>query len=234
MISIFKRKNINNNDLKINEEKLYIKFGACRYFSKNIKLLIITDTHGLLSYKEELKEKLKHAKDYNLCCVLGDVTYNDYDIIIKYIPKEKIVGLLGNHDGFDILNYYGITDLNGKVINVDGIRIGGIQGSYRYKTEDFPSFTHDESIKFLNQMEEVDILLSHSGPFLDYNTDIVHNGLKGITEYLYKNKVPYNIHGHNHVNKDLYLKNGTKVLERYLIEEICLNNNDENLIGKKI
>lgn len=228
MISFFKRKkNNNNNDLNINEEKLYKKFGECRDFSKNIKLLIITDTHGLLSYTGELEDKIKNSKNYDLCCVLGDVTYSDYEVILKYIPKEKIVGLLGNHDGFDILKYYEITDLNGKIININGIRIGGIQGSYRYKTEDFPSFTHEESIKFLNQMEEVDILLSHSGPFLDYNTDIVHNGLKGITEYLYKNRVPYNIHGHNHVNEDSYLKNGTKVLERYLIEEINLNNKEK-------
>ena len=218
----FFKKRINNNDIKINESKLFKKYGPCNTLNNKIKLLIIADTHGLLSVKEDLKEKLKIIHNYDLCCILGDVTYSDYEIILNYINKDKIVAILGNHDGFDVLKYYGIKDLNGRIIDIKGVRIGGIQGSYRYKTEDFPSFTHEESIRFLNKMEGVDILLSHAGPFLDNNTDLVHNGLKGITEYLYKNKVPYNIHGHNHANKDLYLRNGTKIIERYLIDEIII------------
>ncbi len=219
MFSFFKRK-INSNDTKIKEEKLYKKYGDCRTLSNHIKLLIITDTHGLLPYKEEYQERLKMVNDYDLCCALGDISYKDYEIILKYVPKERIVALLGNHDEFDILKKLELHDLNGKVITVNGIRIGGIQGSYKYKTNNFPAFTHEESIKFLNEMEEVDILLSHSGPFLDFNNDPVHNGLKGITEYLYKNHVPYNIHGHNHKNEDMFLKNGTKVMERFMIETI--------------
>ncbi|MBR6034297.1 MAG: metallophosphoesterase [Clostridia bacterium] len=219
MFHFFNNK-INNNDVKTNEELFYKKYGDCRKLPYHINLLVITDTHGLLAYKKEEQEKLKNVGEYDLCCVLGDVTYSDYEIILHYIKKDKIVALLGNHDGFDVLKYYGLEDLNGKTINVNGIRIGGIQGSFRYKSEDFPSFTHAESIKFLDKMEETDILLSHAGPYLNDNTDIVHNGLKGITEYLYKNRVPYNIHGHNHVNKDLCLKNGTRVIERYFIEKI--------------
>ncbi len=213
------RKIINNNDIKIDEEKLYKQFGKCRSVQGHIKLLIITDTHGLLKYQENEIEKLK-VKDYDLCCALGDISYSDYEIILKYIPKEKIVALLGNHDDFEVLKYYNLKDLNGEIVTVNGIRIGGIQGSYKYKSEDFPSFTQEASIQFLDKMEAVDILLSHSGPFLDEEIDIVHRGLKGITEYLYKNNVPINIHGHNHNNNDIVLKNGTKVMERYMIDTI--------------
>ena len=219
MFNFFKRK-IKGRETKIDEEKLYRKYGNCRTISNHIKLLIISDTHGLLSYKEDYQEKLKTINDYDLCCALGDISYSDYEIILKYIPKEKIVALLGNHDDFDVLKHFDICDLNGKVVTVNGIRIAGIQGSFRYKDEKFPSFTHEESIEFLNKMEEVDILLSHAGPFLEYNNDPVHSGLKGITEYLYKNHVPYNIHGHNHKNEDTFLKNGTKVMERFIIEKI--------------
>lgn len=219
----FLKQRANNNYQKIDEEKLLKKYGSCRTLSSHIKLLIITDTHGFLSYeRKEDVEKLEGIKDYDLCCCLGDITYSDYEVILKYVPIEKIVAILGNHDGFDVLKYYGLNDLNGKIVNVNGIRIGGIQGSYRYKNEDFPSFTHEESIKFLDKMDEVDILLSHSGPFLGYKTNEVHNGLKGITEYLYKNNVPYNIHGHNHQNIDTYMRNGTKVMERYYIEKVEL------------
>ena len=111
------------------------KYGQARKLENHIKLLIITDTHGLLSYKQELEEKLKNIKEYDYCFALGDITYSDYEIILKYIPKNKILGLLGNHDGFEVLKHYGIEDLNGKVVNIKGFRIGGIQGSYRYKSE---------------------------------------------------------------------------------------------------
>ena len=221
MFNIFKNR-INNNNIKVNEEKLLKKYGNCRTLPNHIKLLVITDTHDFLQY-EEYQEKLHDLGEYDLCCALGDISYRDYEIILRYVPKEKIVALLGNHDDFEVLNHFGLNDLNGKIITINGIRIGGIQGSYRYKTKNFPSFTHEESIKFLNQMDEVDILLSHDGPFQNYsNSNLVHIGLKGITEYLYKNRVPYNIHGHNHVSQDSCLKNGTKVLNRYFIEEVIL------------
>ena len=70
-------------------------------------------------------------------------------------------------------------------------------------------------------MESVDILLSHTGPLTaESSNDVVHSGLQGITEYLYKNKVPYNIHGHDHSSCNMALKNGTQVLGTYLIEQI--------------
>lgn len=221
MFNFFKKKV--NKEIEIDENKLYEKYGDCRILSNKIKLLIIADTHGLLEYKEEEKEKLKSINDYDLCCCLGDISYDDYEIILKYVPKEKIVALLGNHDDFEVLNHYGLNDINGKTFEINGIRFGGIQGSYRYKDEKFPSFTHEESIKFLDKMDEVDILLSHSGPYIDDSMGPVHSGLKGITNYLYKNHVPYIIHGHNHENVESYLKNGTKVIQKYMIEELIIN-----------
>ena len=210
-----------HKSVKINEEKLYKKFGDCRKIQNNINLLIITDTHGLLVHSTSLIDKIRNARNYDLCCVLGDVTYSDYDIILQYIPKEKLVGILGNHDEFEILRHYGINDLNGKIVTINGIRIGGIQGCYKYKQESFPSFTHEESVDFLNKIESVDILLSHTGPLtVESSNDVVHSGLQGITEYLYKNKVPYNIHGHDHSSCNMALKNGTQVLGTYLIEQI--------------
>jgi len=218
----FFRNRFNSKKVKINEEKLLKEYGNCRMIKSHIKLLIISDTHGLLSYKEEYIGKLKEIKDYDLCCCLGDISYSDFEEILKYVPKEKIVAILGNHDDFDVLNHFNLNDLNGKTITINGIRIGGMQGSYKYKDEKFPSFTHEESIEFLNALGEVDILLSHTGPYLGLETNEVHSGLIGITEYLYKNHVPYNIHGHNHQNEDRFMKNGTRIMERYLIEKIEL------------
>lgn len=207
---------LNNNDY---EDKLLKKYKECRKLNKSIKILAISDTHGDLYFNKQLQKKLKNQK-YDLCCVLGDITDRDYEIILKYVKKEKLVAILGNHDRYDLLNKYNIYNLHGNVIEVNGIRIAGVQGSFRYKDEEFPSFTHKESIKFLDKIDEVDILLSHDGPFLKNNNKPVHDGLKGITYYLYKNRVPYNIHGHNHESKTKRLKNGTISKEVYLIENL--------------
>ncbi len=218
--SLFKSR-INSNLTKVHEEKLYKKYGNCDSVSKSIKLLVVSDTHEYLAYNHKWQEKLLNAKDYDLCCVLGDISNGDIETVLEYIPKEKIIGILGNHDDFDFLKKYDIQDINGKTVDVNGIKIGGIQGAIRcYGKYDYPCFSHSDSIKFMDNMEKVDVLLSHSGPFYDYNDDPFHNGLKGITKYLYKNKIPINIHGHLHKNKQKFLNNGTLVQCIYGVELI--------------
>lgn len=74
-----------------------------------------------------------------------------------------------------------------------------MEGSFKYKPVDFPCFTHDESIVFLENKERVDILVTHDKKFdSEKLRDPAHQGLIGITNYIYKNRVPINIHGHIH------------------------------------
>ncbi len=192
-------------------------------FKGNITLLVIVDTHGDLALNKKLQKKVKSAK-YDLCCILGDMHDHDYDFILENIPKDKIIALLGNHDRYSLLNEYDIKNINGKVIEFNNIKIGGIQGSFRYKDEDFPSFNHKESINFTDNMERCDILLSHDKPFIFDYKDQVHDGLKGITKYLYDKQVSINIHGHLHKSYETKLKNGTSVKGVYLVETIEIKN----------
>ena len=220
IFDIFKRNKIVDPDY---ENTLYKEVNANK-INKNIKLLVISDTHGDLALNKDLQKKLISIKDFDLCCILGDIHDKDYEFILDNISDERIVALLGNHDRFGLVNEKGLTDLNGRVVEVNGLKIGGIQGSYKYKHENFPSFTHDESISFMESMPYVDILLSHDKPFAyDYH-DPAHDGLKGITKYLYDNKVPINIHGHIHKSYCSKLKNGTLVKGVYRIELITIKN----------
>ena len=214
----FKKDKIENPDY----ESLFENKGTI-LFDKNIKLLVISDTHGDLSLSKNMQKKIKNV-DYDLCCVLGDIHDYDYKVIFRYIPKDKIVAILGNHDRFSLLSEQGLNDINGKVIDIKGVRIGAIQGSFKYKNEDFPSFTHEESIEFLDKMPEVDILLSHDKPLIFDYKDPAHDGLKGITKYLYDKKTPINIHGHIHQSYLTKLKNGTQVKGVYCVELINIKN----------
>lgn len=202
--------------------ELILKDNGVMKFNKSITLLIISDTHGDIKLQKAMQDKLAGIRNYDACFMLGDISDNDCKMIKEVIPQEKIYGLLGNHDRFSFLEEHNIKNINGKVININGVRIAGIQGTFKYKPEYFPSYTHEESIEFLKSVPEADILLSHDKPFTFETGDLVHDGLKGITEYLYSNRVPINIHGHLHTSYIANLRNGTVVKGVYGIELITI------------
>ena len=210
-----------NNKYANQEEKLYQIFGACYNFNKSLKLIVICDSHNYWNFNEFIRFVHKH-NNYDICILLGDHSSNDIEKILKCIDKTKIYGLLGNHDK-NYLKEYNIKSLNGQVININDISLLGIEGSYKYKPEDFPSFTQKESIDFLSDKPKVDILVSHDNRFdSSKKEDVAHQGLFGITYYLYKNKIPYHIHGHIHKSYKNILKNDTKEISVYMYEYIEL------------
>ena len=153
----------------------------------SINILVIADCHHL---KEEEIEKVKNLQ-YDACLLLGDISGNYLDMILKYVPIEKIYGILGNHDEYGLLESRNISNIHSKVINVNGVRILGFEGSSRYKNGNIPMYSQEESIKILKKCEMADILVSHDSPYQLYSksNDKAHCGLKGITKYIKKNKI---------------------------------------------
>ena len=202
------------------ESRLYKQYGNCNKFSKSIKILAIADTHGSLK-DDEFKLFLKDIQTFDLVILLGDHANLDIEIILKNVDKNKIVGILGNHD-YDYLSKYNILNINGKIIEVNGIKFLGIEGSFKYKEENYPSFTQEESLEFLNCFPSVDILVSHDQKY-NYLSNYAHQGLIGITNYLYKNKISYHIHGHIHKSYQNEMLNGTKEICVFKYEIIEIN-----------
>lgn len=194
----------------------------------NINILVIADCHHL---KEDEVIKVKDL-EYDICILLGDIKGNYLDMILKYIPNEKIYGILGNHDEFGILESRNIKNIHTQIINIKGIKILGFQGSSRYKTGEYPMFTQKESIDILKKCDKADILVSHDAPFELYckSNDMAHCGLKGITKYLKKHKVFLNIHGHHHINTQLQLNKITNVIGVYRCALISIPNLEKNII----
>lgn len=203
------------------EEKLLKMYGEAKSFDKKIKMVVIADTHNSLN-EEEFKIFINEHPIYDVCLLLGDFGYNDLPIILKYIDKDKIYALLGNHD-HNYINEYEFKNLNGNIIDINGVKILGIEGSFKYKPTNFPSFSQKESILFLNDKESVDILVSHDTKFNDKAIkDPAHQGLFGITYYLYKNNVPYHIHGHIHDSYKKKMINNTLEISTFKYEYIEL------------
>ena len=218
-------KNSISNDENLKETSYVdeIEFDKCRNFNGNISILFIADTHGSLQYNYEDFEKVA-SEPYDLCIMLGDIDYRDIEIILKLIPKEKIYGVLGNHDNFSILDSFEIPNIHLKVIDCKGVKIAGFQGTFKYSTKDLPMYTHEESIELLESLEPADIIVTHDRAFTyDIYGNPAHNGLKGITNYILKNGVPYHVHGHLHTDETYKLDNGTTVYSIYKYKIIHFN-----------
>lgn len=209
------------NNINIGEKyelNLLKKYGSCNEMKKyGISILFITDTHNCLSNLETYLKNIKNS-DYDICITLGDISGNDFDIIKKYVPTDKLYGIVGNHDSFDALEQNGITNINGQVIECKGVKIAAIMGSNRYKHGDYGMLTQEESIALEQNMKSADILVSHDKSYIYDRHDNVHDGLKGITDYIYRNHIPLHIHGHLHEEYEETLKNGTKSICLYQIK----------------
>ncbi len=187
-----------------------------------LKCIVITDTHNTLKI-DELEKIVNNHPDYDVCILLGDHTAYDIEKVLKLIDKDKIYALLGNHDS-NYIDSYGLNNLNGNIIEINGVKFMGIQGSFKYKPSDFPSFSQEESVLFLKDKDKVDILFSHDGPYDDSKKfNPAHQGLFGINYYLFKNHVKYNIHGHLHNSFNKNLENGTKEICVYGINYLEIN-----------
>lgn len=177
-------------------------------FKKNkyndITILIIVDCHHLT------QDEIIKVKDlqYDVCFLLGDINSRYLDLILKYVPIDKIYGILGNHDEYGLLESKNIKNIHLKNIEINGINFLGFEGSNRYKKGNIPMYTQEESIELLKNCDKADVLISHDCPYELYSksTDQAHCGLKGISEYLKKNRVYLNIHGHQHINSTRKLR----------------------------
>lgn len=209
------------NNINIGEKyelNLLKKYGKCNELKKyGISILFITDTHNCLSSSETYLKNIKNS-DYDICITLGDISGNDFDIIKKYVSTDKLYGIVGNHDSLDALEQNSITNINGQVVECKGVKIAAIMGSNKYKSGDYGMLTQEECIELEQNMKPADILVSHDKAYIYDRHDNVHDGLKGITDYIYRNHIPLHIHGHLHEEYEETLKNGTKSICLYQIK----------------
>lgn len=186
-----------------------------------LKLIVISDTHGDLAFGNRFEEFMLDKNDYDLCIILGDIYGYELDKILKIIPKDKIIALRGNHDSFEVYDEYGIRNINGSIFVYKGIKFAGIEGSFRYKDTEFPSYTHYESLCMASEMPpKADVLITHDRMFTESRYNDAHAGLVGITYYVFENAVQWHIHGHIHESYQKEYSNGTHEKSVYGCEYI--------------
>lgn len=177
-----------------------------------MKMLILADIDDL---------HWNHGEgDADLVLSCGDV----FDQVILEAASAHscafILAVKGNHDA-DVPFTKPIIDLHLSVYEWKGIRFGGINGSWRYKSRGPFLYDQEEVQKCLATFPPVDVFLSHNSPrHIHDKEDAVHTGFEGLTAYIQRTKPRIVIHGHQHIDRETQLDD-TRVIgvyEQRLIE----------------
>ena len=178
-----------------------------------LRLLVLSDLHEHLT--SDNLQKLS-ALRFDKCILLGDILPANLSVVCSLIEKDRICGVLGNHDSWELYKNYGITELANMTIN--GVSVTGLSGSYNYKYKEtgYAMISQSESRQIAEQAEKADILVSHDAPYKQFTSDEYdpHVGLEGISCYINTHYPKLHIHGHIHRNQK-YNKNETKCISVY-------------------
>ena len=177
--------NSDSKDKFLNKESNMIElFGESKKLNKKLNLLVVCDTNNSL---DELRfaDYIYRNNKYDACIILGNVGINDIEVINKYVDKNRL---------YSTQVFDNIKNIDGDFLKINGVSIL-IVGKKK--------FSQEESIKFFDDLKEADVLLTYDSKYK------IDGGFFGIDYYLYKNKVPYFVHGNMFKNFKDTLKNGT-------------------------
>ena len=186
-----------------------------------LKLLLISDTHGYFAFdKYRFANFLDTVGDFDLCVILGDVHPYEMPYILDCVPSEMLVGVLGNHDHRSLYRDFGVREVTGEIFEAKGVRFAAIDGSFKYKNDDFVSHSQHESLLIAENMPKADVLLTHDTAFSYPYRESAHAGLVGINYYMHKNLPKWHFHGHVHDSYTAKYPCGTVEKSVYLCEYV--------------
>ncbi len=171
-----------------------------------------------------------HFHDIKLILGCGDLpyTYLEYMLTILNTPLYYVPG---NHDPDfnprdERSRVEGGSNLDLKLVNHQGILIGGFGGCVQYRPHAANQYSQGEAywraFQMLPQMlmnriryhRVLDILISHSPPFgIHDDTDPAHNGLKALNWLIRIAKPRHVLHGHTHFYRN-NLENNETILDQ--------------------
>ncbi|WPS85284.1 metallophosphoesterase (plasmid) [Brevibacillus halotolerans] len=166
-----------------------------------MKALVLSDLQGI-EYREWMNFINIEPSLFDILLFLGDIDQMLLKAITEKFSSKQKIGVLGNHDFYGDLEYYGIENIHGKSISINGLTIAGIEGSIKYKNEKAPMFTQKEASMICEQLPNADVLISHNSPLgIHDKQDMAHEGFEGVIKYIETKQPSYALHGHQHVDK---------------------------------
>ena len=130
----------------------------------------------------------------------------------KACSAPQILAVKGNHDVPSAFPPP-ITDLHLRVVTLpSGLRIGGFNGSWKYKPRGNFLYSQDEALALIRQLPPVDIVVAHNSPAGVHERDAnAHQGFTALSDYIRRHAPRLVIHGHQHANAETVV-GGTRVV----------------------
>jgi len=180
-----------------------------------MKILTVSDKVVESIYSPAIKERFG---DVDLVLACGDLPpyYLEFIVTMLNVP---LLYVFGNHDQ-GIYTYNGefqhaptgCINVDERVVKVQGLLIGGLEGSMRYSDRGNHQYTEVNMLwkalrmspaLWWNRLRHgrfLDILITHAPPYgIHDDTDLCHTGFKTFLHMMDIYRPRYLIHGHRHV-----------------------------------
>jgi len=200
-----------------------------------MKILAVSDKIVDIIYTSSITERLKDV-DFVVSC--GDLPNSYLEFIVSTLNKPLFY-VHGNHHIDTIYTENGAREggpegcinLDNRIIEYNGVIIGGLEGSIRYSTGKY-QYTDFQMCMKINRMKPrlylnkifkkryIDILITHSPPYkIQDQDDLPHRGFKCLAGFIKSFSPKFLIHGHIHVygidNSRIKKVGKTKVINAY-------------------
>ncbi len=167
---------------------------------------------------------------YQLMLSAGDL-HASYLSFLVTMGRAPLLYVHGNHDiGYGIHPPQGCDNIDGDLVILNGLRILGLGGCYRYRDGDH-QYTEKQMRKRIRRLRwklklagGVDIVVTHAQPRgLGDDEDLPHRGFEALVELIDEYHPKYLLHGHIHLRYGMDIPrlqeyHGTKIInvcERY-------------------
>ena len=194
-----------------------------------MKILVLSDEECPALWDYYVPGRLA---EYQLIISCGDLKASYLSFLVT-MARYPVLYVPGNHDTrYDQEPPEGCDNIDGKVVEFNGLRIAGLGGCRKY--HDGPNQYTDRDMRGrirklfwpLYKAGGVDILVTHApAEGLGDSEDRAHLGFAALREFLNKYTPGYHFHGHVHMNygtgnQRVITYNGTTIVnayERYVI-----------------
>lgn len=175
-----------------------------------MRVLAISDIIVEALYSPAVREIARDAECVISC---GDLPSPYLEYIVSMLDKP-LYYVMGNHGARGGAREHpeGCINLDGRVVNHNGLLLAGLEGSIRYNDAPRYQYTQSEMHRktlwlarklWLNRLRYgryLDVLVTHSPPFgIHDGTDAAHQGFKSFLDFMDRYHPEYLLHGHVHL-----------------------------------
>jgi Icc-related predicted phosphoesterase len=181
-----------------------------------VRVLAVSDEESTLAYTGAFQDL-----EPDLVVACGDLPFEYLEFLVTMIGKP-LAWVPGNHDpdlkrwapdglpGERRVGPQGCTNIDGRVVDIGGLWIGGLGGSMRYRPGPH-QYTENQmrsrsrrlvlaaTLRRPRNARRLDLLVTHAPPFgLGDQDDLCHRGFAAFPPLIRKARPSIHVHGHVH------------------------------------